>query len=86
MLVDETDIDSIYKFDIEAANQSKYVAFSRASLGVIANTKGKIMNKDHFDFDTTVVDEMGIDNLAIDIDETTLKNLIKDGIANKTCK
>jgi len=83
-LVDEKDIDVIYKYDVEAANQSKYVAFSRAAKGVIANTSGEIKNLDSFNFDkeTNYSEEVNL----TDTNNSTIQALINDGLITKICK
>ncbi len=92
MLVDENDIESMYSPTdtrknpptIEDVNQGKYVTFSRASKGVIALTKYPITNTAAFNFG--IENDFISENFKLDINQTTLDALIKDGIANKTCK
>ncbi len=82
VFADEADIESIYSFDVEAANQSKYVAFSRAAKGVIANTRAAITNRQGFEFKT----EGKVEDVSIaDHSSATMEALIKDGIIHKTC-
>ncbi len=82
VFADEADIESIYSFDVEAANQSKYVAFSRAAKGVIANTRAAITNRKGFEFKA----EGKVEDVSIaDHSSSTMDALIKDGIVHKTC-
>jgi len=82
VLVDETDIDSIYQFDVESTNQAKYVAFSRAAKGVIANTNAIITNKRSFD----LTEDIKVENIKIaESGSLAIKAMLKDDIAYKIC-
>lgn len=85
MFVDETDIDSMYSIDIAATNKSKYVAFSRASDGVIAKTNYEITNPE-IGFNFKTVENIDTQTTELELFDETVEALIKDGIVNKTCK
>jgi len=84
VFVDEADIESIYKYDVEAANQSKYVSFSRAAKGVIAKTSYKITNNQKFNLEQqseNYSEELSISN----VNNETMEALEKEGLIHKQC-
>jgi len=85
-LVDETGIDwliSKHK-DILAANQSRYVAFSRAAKGIVVRSSKQISTDSEFEIQDV---DKSVDNISINAENIiSLDALVKDGIANKTCK
>jgi hypothetical protein len=82
-MVDETTMEWLTQRDILAANQARYVAFSRASKGVIAKTNRPIKTKDFFDFTNKPTNTEGI---IVEFESKVLDAMAKDGLVNKKCK